>query len=63
MSAVFEVATADVDAEMEVGGALGDAGVVEVDVRVQLFVGGLAVSLVCLPGGEALFVAEVLRFG
>ena len=57
--AADKVATAEVHADVQVGGAFGDAAVVEVDVLVQELVGRLGVGFVGCPAGEHLFRAEV----
>ena len=56
VAAVDEVAAADV---VHVGGALGDAGVVEGDVRVEGLVCGFGVEGVAGPAGEHFLGAEV----
>jgi len=54
-----EVAAADVDADVEVGGALGEGVVVQLDVLVEELFGGLVVQGVFLPALEHLVGAEV----
>lgn len=54
-----EVAAAEVDADVEVGGPLGEAVVVQLDVFLEGLVGAVLVELVFLPALEHLVGAEV----
>ena len=60
---VYEVAPADVNADVHVCRPLGDAGVVEVDVFFEKLVGGFSVDGVLLPAFEHGLRAEVYTGG
>lgn len=59
VTATNEVTTADVDADVEVGGALGEGIVVQLDVLVEQLQGSLLVQGVFFPALKHLLGAEV----
>lgn len=59
VTAADEVTTADVHTDVEVGGALGQQVVVQLDVLLEHLVGGVDVQRVFLPARQHLLGAEV----
>lgn len=59
VTATNEVATTNVNSNVEIGGALGNGVVVQLDVLGERLIGGVLVQGVLLPAGKHLLVAEV----